>query len=289
MTEQLDEIEVKNRNISGVSTIVIVTIIALLLFLFQLELPERPKTTEEMGGGLAVSIGDPDAGGPNEVPVESSYMPPSSPAFQPDDIQETTKDFDAIPIPEKDKPIKQPKVTKPNNTLPIPQPIKKTQDQLEEEALLKKMQDNAKKSGANGGTGTKLGAQGKPDGVAGGKPDGNGSGTEGKGPGTGSGPGDNGFGKATTGKPGVKHSFGSRKLEKFQTSNSDDCNADGTVIVDVIVKPDGSITPTGINPASKSPNQCLQILAKKIARNSKFAASDGSVSIEGTITINFVF
>jgi periplasmic protein TonB len=289
MTEQLDEVEVKNRNISGVSTTVIVTIITLLLFLFQLELPERPKPIEEMGGGVAVSLGDPDAGGPNEVPIEASYTPPSSPAFQPEEIQETTKDYEAIPIPEKDKQVQQPKVTKPNNTTPTPQPPKKTQEQIEEESLAKKMADNAKKVGANGGTGSKPGAQGKPDGVPGGKPDGNGTGTDGKGPGKGSGDGDNGFGKATTGKPGVKHSFGNRKLEKFQTSNSDDCNADGTVIVDVIVKPDGSITPTGINPASKSPNQCLQALAKKIARNSKFAASDGTVSVEGTITINFVF
>ncbi len=285
--DKLDEVEVKNRNISGVSTTVAITILVLLMFLVSIKLPEKPKPIEEMGGGVAVSLGDPDAGGPNEVPVEASYTPPSAPAFEEEAMTEQTHEEDAVAMPKTpDKP--KTNTTKPTNTNTPTQPTK-TKEQLEEEAMLKKMTDNAKKNAANGGNGTKTGVGGSPDGVKGGKPDGQGTGTDGKGPGKGSGNGEDGFGKSDKGKANYKTSIKNRKITNFQYSNDEDCNAEGAVIVDIMVKPDGTVKPLKISASSTNTNQCLNKLALKIAGKSKFAAADNDVTVEGTITIYFEF
>lgn len=285
--DKLDEVEVKNRNISGVSTTVAIAILVLLMFLVTIKLPEKPKPIEEMGGGVAVSLGDPDAGGPNEVPVEAAYTPPSAPAFEEEAMTEQTHDEEAVAMPKTpDKP--KTTTTKPTNTN-TPTPPTKTKEQLEEEALQKKMADNAKKNAANGGNGTKPGVGGSPDGVKGGKPDGQGSGTTGSGKGKGDGNGEDGFGNKDKGKASYKHSLGSRKITNFQYSNDEDCNAEGRVIVDIMVKPDGTVKPLKISPSSTNTNQCLNKLAMKIAGKSKFAASDNDVTVEGTITIYFEF
>lgn len=280
--DKLDEVEVKNRNISGVSTTVSIAILVLLMFLVTIKLPEKPKPLEEMGGGVAVSLGDPDAGGPNEVPVEAAYTPPSAPAFEEEAMTEQTHDEEAVAMPKTpDKP--KTTTTKPTNTN-TPTPPTKTKEQLENEALQKSMADKAKKNAANGGNGPKTGVGGGPDGVNGGKSTGQGTGTNGSGTDKGS-----GFEKGGGTKTGrYATSIKGRKLN-FQTSNDEDCNAEGSVIVDIMVKPDGTVKPLKISPASTNTNQCLNKLAMKIAGKSKFAASDNDVTVEGTITIYFEF
>ncbi|MDI1233610.1 MAG: hypothetical protein PSX81_04960 [bacterium] len=262
MNQLTEEIEIINKRISGITTAVITSLIILVLVLMQFKI-EPPKPEEE-GGGVAVSLGEPDAGGPESVPVEA-YQPPVEPTFQPrEQAQEQTEDPDAVAIP------KTPKEVKNDVKTPAP-PV--------EDDIIRKMRENAEKNKnkpSNSGSGTKPGAQGAQNGIPGGDPNGKGTG-----PGTGGGPSE-GLGTGTN--KSVNHTFGSRKLSL--ANNTENCGEKGTVIVDVIVKADGSIIPTGINPSTKSSSQCLQTLAMKFVRNSKFAASSIS-SADGTITIKF--
>lgn len=260
MNQLTEQIEIKNKRISGVSTTVIVGIIIFILLLIQFKID--PPKPEEEGGGVTVSLGEPDAGGPEEVPVEA-YQPPSAPTFQPREVNEQTVDPEAVAVP------KSPKEVKKNETPKAP----------EEDELIRKMRENAqnnKNKPADAGTGTKPGPQGARDGVPGGDP--NGKGGNGTGPGSGIG---NGPVKNTT------HSFGNRKM--YEPSNNENCGEKGTVIVDVVLKADGSVVPMQINPSTKSSNTCLQNLAMKLARKTKFAASTDNKNSEGTITFRFTF
>ncbi|MES2618267.1 MAG: hypothetical protein V4613_10330 [Bacteroidota bacterium] len=262
MDHLAEEIEVKNKKISGLSTAVICTlmVLGLLLMHFKVDAPEIDES-----GGVAVSLGDPEAGGPDEVPVEA-YQPPTEPTFEPREAVEETTDPDAVAVPKSPEEVKK----KPEVTKPV---------EPEEDDLIKKMRQKAQTSGtpANGGSGTKPGVGGSPDGVLGGKPDGTG-GTSNSGPG---GPGV-GDGVATK---SVSHTFGTRKM--ILATNTQNCGEGGTVKVDVIVKSDGSISVVGINPSTKSSSTCLHELAKKFVSKSKFAPSADGSSDEGTITIKF--
>lgn len=262
MNQLTEEIEVKNKRISGVTTTVITGLIILVLLLMQFKI-EPPKPEEE-GGGVAVSLGEPDAGGPESVPVEA-YQPPVEPTFQPrEQAQEQTVDPDAVEMP------KTPKEVKNDVKTPTP-PV--------EDDILRKMRENAQKNNnkpSNSGSGSNPGAQGAQNGIPGGDPNGKGTG-----PGAGDGAGQ-GLGTGTN--KSVNHSFGNRKLSV--ANNNQNCGEKGTVIVDVIVKGDGTIIYDGINPSTSTSSQCLQNLAKKLVTNSKFAPSDVS-SADGTITIKF--
>jgi len=262
MNQLTEEIEVKNKRISGVSTTVVTGLIVLFLFLMQFKI-EPPKPEEE-GGGVAVSLGQPDAGGPESVPVEA-YQPPVEPTFQPrEQAQEQTIDPDAVAVPKTPKEVK--------NDVKTPTPAV-------EDDILRKMRESAqnnKNRPSNSGSGTNPGAQGAQNGIPGGDPNGRGTG-----PGAGDGP-SSGLGNGPS--KSVNHTFGNRKLNL--ANNTQNCGEKGTVIVDVIVKADGTIIPTGINPSTKSPSRCLQDLAMKFVKNSRFAPSDVS-SADGTITIKF--
>ncbi len=258
MNQQTEEIEITNRNISGVSTSVITALLIAFLILLQFKVDPTPLNEE---GGVAVSLGEPDKGGPAEVPVEA-YQPPSTPKFEPR-VDEQTVDPDAIPVP------KTP-VVKKTEAAKDPQP----------DDIIKRMAEQAKNNQnkpENGGTGTKPGAQGLPTGEEGGKPDGTGG--KNGGASTGIDP------KGT--KPGTTHTFGNRRM--IEPSNDENCGASGTVIVDVILKADGTVVPQGINPSTKSSVTCLHNLAIKLARKTKFAASTDSKSAEGTITFKFTY
>ncbi len=261
MNPMTDAIEIKNKRISGVTTSVITGIMILFLLLMQFKI-EPPKPEEE-GGGVAVSLGEPDAGGPAEVPVEA-YQPPTTPTFQPREAEEQTPDADAVPVPKTTQDVKKTETPK----TPV------------EDDILRKLKESAqtnRNKPTNGGSGSRDGNQGAADGINGGHPNGNGTGTNGTGPGPNEGVG-------TSSNKSVTTSFIGRKLKL--ANNTENCGEKGTVIVDVTVKADGTIIPTGINIGTKSSSQCLQNLAMKFVRNSKFAASDVS-SEDGTITIKF--
>jgi outer membrane biosynthesis protein TonB len=259
MNQLTEQIEIKNKRISGVSTSVIATILILFLILMQFKIDPPPPEEE---GGVAVSLGEPDAGGPEEVPVEA-YQEPATPTFQPREAVEQTSDDEAVAVP------KTPEVIKKNETPKEP----------EEDDLIKSMRESAKNNQnkpANSGDGTKPGAQGAKNGVPGGDP--KGTGGDGGGPGKGIG---TGTAKSTT------HSFVGRKIN--EPSNNENCGEKGTVIIDVILKADGTVVPVDINPSTKSSNTCLRNLAMKLARKTTFSPLADAKNTPGTITFKFTF
>lgn len=238
--------ERKNRIISGISTAIICVLLFLLFWFynFKFEIPEPP-----MGSEVEVSLGEPDAGGPEEVPVSAESKPSVPTMPEPEQVQQTN-DPDAV-------------ATKKTSDQ------KKKQDQPaekeSEDDLLKSLQKGKQtQKPVNAGGGTQTGQQGQPDGST-----------------TGSTTGTQGTG---TGGTGTRHSFSGRSFTLGPGKNT--CNQEGVVILDVILKPDGSIVYEGINPGS-SASSCLEQVAIKYLRSSHFNPSANPVSVEGTIT--FVF
>lgn len=257
MNQLTEQIEIKNKRISGVSTSVIAAIVILFLILMQFKI-EPPPPDEE--GGVAVSLGEPDAGGPEEVPVEA-YQEPATPSFQPREAVEQTTDAEAVAVP------KTPEETKKTETPKAP----------EEDDIIKSMRESAKNNQnkpANSGDGIKPGAQGAKNGVIGGDP----KGTGGSGGGASQGIGTPG---------GTTHTFVGRKINA--PVNTDECNDKGTVIIDVILRADGTVMPIGVNTSTKSSNTCLHNAAMKLAKKTTFSAQADAKNIQGTITFIFKF
>lgn len=261
-----EEEERKSKYISGIATFVLTASLFVLMWFWKFTYPKPDVLAEE--SAVMVSLGEPDLGGPNDVPVEPDYTPPTPPTPDTDEAVEQTEDPDAVATKktEEKKTQEKPKTT----------PVEKTKPQ-EEDDLIKKMREKMNKNKTNTGSGDPTknnGNKGDPNG----SPTGNTNGSPNGGP-TGGPTG--GVGKGTS----TSHSFGNRKLtSKILTDN---CNDKGTVIVDVILKPDGTIIPEGINPGTKSTSECLRNLALKIARSSRFDAKSDASQTEGTITYKF--
>jgi len=256
--------EKKNQRISGVLTIVITVLLFLLMFWYQFSKTDLMLSEE---GAVAVAYGDPDAGGPNDVPVEPSYTPPT-PSKNEDNAQEQSNDEDAVAT----KKTEDTKKKIENKVTPKETPKEKNPD---DDLLKKAMEAKKNQQKQNSGDGSKSGTQGDPKGTGDNNKGGDGGGTGTTGSGT---------DKSGAGKGGVTHSFKGRSFSAGTTSKN--CNKQGKVVVDVILKPDGTIVYDGINPQSQSDN-CLEEAAKEIIRKSRFNSSETTVSVEGTITINF--
>jgi TonB family protein len=146
------ETERKDKITSGILTTVIS--IGLFLFIwfynFNFELP--PEIMEE--GAVAISLGEPDAGGPEAVPVDA-FSKPSVPQMSEPEPVEQTIDPEAVAT-------KKTIETKKKKEEP-----KEVDDLLNQ---LNKGKQNQKP--ANSGGGDKPGTQGDPDGVNGGDPNG---------------------------------------------------------------------------------------------------------------------
>lgn len=244
------ETERKNRIISGIGTTIICIGILLIFWFynFHYELPVPPPEA----GEVMVSLGEPDAGGPEEVPIEADSKP-SVPTFSEPDPVEQTNDEDAV-------------ATK-KTTETKKQPDKTTDKPKEEDNLLNDLLKGKKtQKPSNSGEGDKPGSQGDPNGKVGGDPNGGTSGTTGK------------------GGTGVSHTFKGRVFKQGYSTKK--CNEEGKVILDVILLADGRIRYDGVNPAS-SGSTCLEGVAIDFLKSSSFNSSDANVSVEGTITFIF--
>ncbi len=202
------ETERKNRIISGISTALICIGLFLIFWFynFHYELPVPPPE----GGEVAVSLGEPDAGGPEEVPVEAESKPSVPTMSEPEPVEQTA-DPDAVAT----------KKTSETKTKP-----KEPEKPVEDDLLKSLQKGKANQKPASSGDGTKTGAQGDPKGTEGGDP------------------------KGTVGGTGTstRHTFTGRTFR--QGSSNKRCNDEGKVILDVILMPDGKIKYDGINPAS---------------------------------------
>jgi hypothetical protein len=86
------ETERKHKTISGILTTVICILLLLLFWFYNFNF-ELPPVQE--AGTVAVNLGDPDAGGPSEIPVEAESKP-SVPTIPSQEAYEQTPDPDAV-------------------------------------------------------------------------------------------------------------------------------------------------------------------------------------------------
>lgn len=182
-----------------------VTVVAhalLLLFLIWSVLHTPDPPLDGGGSELALSLGEPDMGGPSDVPVADPAAVEPVPEQVQDDQQTVTQDVEEVNVVAKPVEVKKPVVSA--VTKPVVTPIAKPKEPpVEKPRVADARSLFQKKSTATGdgghGAGKVPGNEGSPNGVEGGSPDGNGvtgngSGgtTTGLGPGNGpgSGPGD---------------------------------------------------------------------------------------------------
>ena len=201
-------------------------------------------------GSVAVSLGDPNNGGPEEVPIVAESAP-SVPKLSMPESYEQTNDQDAVA-----------QKSSPEKTAQTPQNPNQTPKEDDLLSSLKSGKQNQKASAA--GDGPNFGAQGDPNGKQGGDPHGTLAG------------GNGGI--------GTSHSFGVRKF--YLGNGKNNCNEEGKVILEVTLMPNGSIRYDNVSPRS-SGSDCLEKVAINYLRSSSFNAADNPVSVEGTITFTF--
>lgn len=137
-----EEEERKSKYISGIATFVLTASLFVLMWFWKFTYPKPDVLAEE--SAVMVSLGEPDLGGPNDVPVEPDYTPPTPPTPDTDEAVEQTEDPDAVATKktEEKKTQEKPKTT----------PVEKTKPQ-EEDDLIKKMREKMNKNKTNTGSG----------------------------------------------------------------------------------------------------------------------------------------
>ena len=160
----------------------------LLVILFIILMMTKACTPEKIdpfdAGGVMVSLGEPDFGGPDQQAAEQEKSPSSTPETYTPQSQ-VTSDIEEAPEVQETKP--QQNKPKPNNPTPKPSPTEPTPTPTETKEEPRKPNDRdlfgKNTSGGGSGTGTKPGQQGDPTGSPDGRPDGSGGrGTSGDGP-----------------------------------------------------------------------------------------------------------
>jgi outer membrane biosynthesis protein TonB len=242
-------LESKNKTISGISTAIICIIMILLFWLYKFHFESAPLVEED--SAVAVSLGDPNNGGPELVPIQAESAASSSQSTATESVEQTT-DPDAVASKQStDKPSNP-------NTSYAPTP--------KEDDLLNSLKNGKKnQQGAAAGDGPNFGAQGDPHGKQGGDPHGT-------------------LGGSGNGGIGTSHSFGIRKF--YLGSGKNNCNEEGKVILEVTLMPDGKIRFDNVSPKSNG-SDCLEKVAINYLRSSSFNVADNPISIEGTITFTF--
>lgn len=246
----------ENKTIAGISTAVILS----LLFILLMFLVFGGATLEDEldgGGGVAVSLGEPDAGGPS---VEAS-APQSK---QTKTVQEQVDD----PVISQDD--DNAPVVKKTTTKKKKEEEKKVDDDLSD--ILGGLSSRKKTQGT--GDGSKSGNEGRKDGTEGGNGDG-GDGTGGSGDGTGDGKGS-----------GVSYNLGGRKMTQAPPQ-SNDFYTNGKVTVKITVDRTGKVVAASIGRPSSNDVR-LQNLAKQLAYKTRFQANPLAPAEQfGTMTITF--
>lgn len=245
--------EKKNKFISGTSTALICFGMFLIFWLYnfhyELEVPKEPDL-----GAVAVSLGEPDNGGPELIPIsaESEASSASTPASA--EADEQTTDADAVATKKASETKGKSQATPTDKPKPV------------DDALAALNRGKSTQKQQNSGDGDKLGPQGDPKGVNGGDPKGQVGGTGG------------------SGGTGTTHSFSGRSFRLGNGKNT--CNEEGKVVLEVTLLPDGKIRYDNISPLSRA-SDCLENVAINYLRSSSFNAANNPVSVEGTITFTF--
>ncbi len=150
------EIERQHRIISGISTSIICVLLLLVFWFYNFHYELAPVINDK--GAVAVSLGDPNNGGPEEVPIQAESAPSVPKLNMPESYEQTQ---DEAAVAQKNNPEK-------NNNTP------------QEDNPLDQLKDGKKnQKAAASGPGPDFGSQGEPNGKQGGDPRGTAAGTGG--------------------------------------------------------------------------------------------------------------
>jgi hypothetical protein len=266
-----------------IGTVTFYALILLLIILLAMFSCGKTEDELEPSGGIAVSYGNPDNGGPDNSAAEQeeAYTPPIEEEYTPEN--QLTSDVDEAPVIKKTEPSAKPKpkVTKPT--------VKPTEKQKPTEKPKEVKTPNAKdlfgkdKSGAgkNGSSNDRGGYQGRPDGEPKGGPEGTGgTGTAGRG--TGDGPAIG---------PGISGGIGGFSIAAV-TQPKGGVQEKGVVRLKVCVDELGNVIPNSIKYSpDRDPETTTNLTLRQnaITALKKFRFSNNSGSSGGCGYINFTF
>jgi len=281
--EEIKE-ERKNKAIGYSITFVLHALLFLWLWFSILHTPDPPLGFGGME--LAMSLGEPDMGGPSEVPIEepAQVQPTPEPPVQEEQIVTQENEDDDIKVTAK-PPVEQkkPQVTKPvEKPKPIEKPVEKPRV-ADQRSLFKK--SNTQQGEAGRGSGQIPGNQGDPNGSPDGSPDGNSDHGNGNG-GTGGGPGGDGTGGPNKGSFTLK----GRNLV-YRPDITTDIKEPGTVVVAIVVNREGKvIRATPGQKGSTTANRAMLEEAKQNALKWKFTPNPQAAEEQfGSLVIRFVY
>jgi len=249
--------EDKKNDIIGLSSSVILHVLLLLAMFF---LGKSCTEMEDLGldGGVEVSLGEPNYGGPDNTPsmeqqaAQSQPEKPTEPETE--SAQITSDDADAPEVRQETKPKPKPKPTetKPKPTESTPTTETKPDDKKPDQ---RSMFGGSKPSNSGGsGSGTTPGNEGRPDGSPDGQPDGSGTGS-------------GGIGFSGDGYSGKIDGF--KAVAAYKPVNEQ--QQFGTVVVKVCVDRDGKVvSATGGQRGTTNPSAYLTQLSENAAKQFKF-------------------
>jgi outer membrane biosynthesis protein TonB len=271
--------EQKSKLIGYGTTAAIHAALFVLLWFAVLHTPDPPL---KYGGmELSMSLGEPDMGGPSDIPVETPTPVEPIPETQTED-QIITQDVEDVgSVAKKTEVVKKIEVTKPTvkPTKPIEKPIEKPRVADERSLFKKKTTTNPSEGGR--GDGSVAGNEGRADGDPNGSPDGNG---------IGNGLGGSGGGTGNTDGWGGSYVLAGRKLSE-RPNVTDNSKETGKVVVGITVDRTGKVIK--VQPGIKGTTNLSPVLLEKArqgAMQARFSAKpDGPEEQYGTMTFVFKF
>jgi TonB family protein len=287
-----DKDEKKSKVAGYVGTGIVHVAIFAVLWFVTIGMADPPLDgTAGGGGGISISLGEPDAGGDSDVPVAESQpiqqvTPPQPETESPVVVDETETAADAVVTQPAEKPKVETKKTPEKK--PDVKPVETKKEPVEKPREADKRSLFQKKTGATGdgtgyGSGDKPGNQGAEDGSLDGSPNGYGSGGEGNG--TGGGIGD-GIGPGSGN--GISFDLKGRSLQRKPVIE-DKSKETGKVVVSIVVDRNGKVTKAMPNQRGTT-NPKLAEVAKQAALDMKFSPKpDAPEEQFGTVTIEFKF
>jgi outer membrane biosynthesis protein TonB len=279
--------EQKSKLVGYSVTTTIHVLLFILLWYSILHTPDPPLG--EGGGGmeLSMALGEPDMGGPSEIPVESPAPVTPIPENQPDPQEQISQEVEDVAVTaKKAEEQKKTEVKKPVEKKPVETPVEKPRV-ADERALFKKKTTNAADGGR--GSGSTAGNEGRADGEPDGSPDGNGHGNGDGGSGGGSG-GGNGTGIGSGNGDGMSYSLAGRSLSN-RPEVIDNSKETGKVVVGIKVDRNGKVIE--VQPGIKGTTNLTPVLLEKArqgALQARFSPKpDGPEEQYGTMTFIFRF
>ena len=258
----------KHQRVSAVSTAGILVVIFLILLFVKCTV--RIPIEDASAGGVAVSLGEPDLGGPdNSAAEQEKYTEPVEEEYVPE--HQETSDIEEAPEVVKTDPTSKPPTK--NTTPTTPTETKKPPRKPNDKDMFGK-----KPKGGGSGKGSTSGQEGKKDGDENGSPDG----TNGKGD---NGPGGPSYGDGPIGING----FGGFKAVSTPQPRSGS-QKEGKVVLDACVDASGNVTSISrsthiVNGITYDPD--LTARAKEALRKFKFKKTGTNSKSCGTVIFTF--